>query len=108
MKKFIVLFMAPAEAMKQMSNATPEEQQKIMQEWMGWMDKYQTHFVDTGAPAGKNTRVGKQSSEEVSNEVSGYSIMQSESKEELIKILQENDHFALPGAYVEVMDWIEL
>jgi len=105
MKKFLVLYNVPSEKMKQsMENNTPEDHKKSMEEWMKWMEENKAYFVDSGAPAGKNSRVSQDFVTEEPNEVGGYSIMQAESKEELIKVIQTGPHLAWDGAYVEVME----
>lgn len=105
MKNFLVLYMAPIETVrKMMQTMTPADQEKDMEQWKEWMDKHKAHFADQGAPVGKNTRVTRESAEEHSNDIMGYSIMQAESKEELLKILAESSHLDMSGAYTEVME----
>jgi hypothetical protein len=109
MKKFIVLYMMPIDALDHMmANTTPEEKKQGMEAWGAWMQKYAAHFADMGAPAGKNTRVTKEGTTEVRNDIMGYSIMQAESKEELLGALREANHLTMPGAYIEVMDWVQM
>jgi hypothetical protein len=105
MKKFLVLYMAPVAAMQEMTKSmSPEQQKENMGKWMQWMEKNAAHFADRGAPAGKNTRVAQDGAHEISNDVMGYSIMQAESKEELLKILESSNHLEMSGAYTEVME----
>ncbi len=109
MKRFIVLYNAPREAMRaMMANTSPEEQKKSMDAWKTWMGQNMSSFVDTGAPAGKNLRVTKENTEAVSNDVGGYSIMQADSKEALVMLLQSGPHLGMPGSYVEVMELMEM
>ena len=105
MKKFMVLYMMPKEAMAEMMKTmTPEAQQKSMGEWKTWMGANASSFVDMGAPLGKNTRVTSDGVTDVSNEIGGYSIMQAESKEALAEVLKGSPHFGMAGMYVEVME----
>jgi hypothetical protein len=109
MKQFLVMFMMSAAAMQDMmKNSSPEDRQKGMEDWGAWMKKHAADFTDPGAPAGKNTRVTKDGATEVSNDIAGYSIMHGESKEAIIALLQDNPHLAMPGAYIEVMERIEM
>jgi len=109
MKKYIILYMLPVAIMQEMSEkTTPEEWAKEMEDWTVWIKKYQECFIDEGNPAGKNTRVDINGSAEISNEVVGYSIMQGESKEAILEILKESPHLTATGAYVEVMERIEM
>lgn len=99
----------PAAAMKEMmANSSPEEQKKGMEEWREWMADNAAHFADEGAAAGKNTRVTATNVEEISNDVGGYSIMQGESKEEVIEVLKKSPHVNMPGTYSEVMELIQM
>jgi len=50
MKKFIVLYHAPVDAMKQTAGASSEEQAKGMEAWMQWAKKTGDKLVDLGAP----------------------------------------------------------
>ncbi len=49
-EKFISLYHAPAELMKQTTKTTPEEQAKGMEVWMQWAKKCGNKLVDLGAP----------------------------------------------------------
>lgn len=95
----------PAAAMAEMmAKSTPEDRKKDMDRWNKWMEEHKDSFADMGAPAGKNTRVTKDGATEVPNDIGGYSIMQAESKEDLIEILKTNPSNDMPGSYVEVME----
>lgn len=50
MKKFIVIYYAPLDAMKQMASVPKEDQAKGMELWMQWAKKCGDKLVDLGAP----------------------------------------------------------
>ncbi len=50
MKKFIVIYYAPIDAMKQMASTSKEDQAKGMEGWMAWAKKCGDKLVDMGAP----------------------------------------------------------
>jgi len=109
MTQFIVLYMITQSGKEQMmTSMSPEEQKKDVQNWLDWMEKHSQSFVDKGSPAGKNTRVTAEGTQDSSNDVMGYSIMQAASKEELLPIIQESPHLLLPGTYIEVMKRLEM
>ena len=109
MKKFMVVYGAPAATMAEaMKNMTPEQRQKDMGEWKNWMEAHKADFVDMGGPLGKNTRVTKESVSDVPNEMGGYSIMQGESREAVVALLQNGPHFWAPGTYVEIMEVVSM
>lgn len=109
MKKFLILYWANAQAMEHRENASDEEKQKDMGEWFEWVGRNAKNFVDEGNPVAKNTRIttGK-GVEEVSNEVSGYSIVQAENKEAALKILQWNPHTTVEWSYIELMEIVDI
>ena len=57
MKKFLVLYKAPASSFEQMMKATPEQQKAGMAAWMAWGKSAGSSIVDMGAPLGKSLRV---------------------------------------------------
>jgi len=49
MKKFMVIYHAPAEAVAQMESATPEQKAEGMKPWLAWKDSVGNKLVDFGA-----------------------------------------------------------
>jgi hypothetical protein len=93
MKKFIVLYHAPMNAVMQTANTTPEEQAKGMEGWMQWAQKCGDKLVDLGAPLMNGVELlpgGK--SKNSSKNVTGYSILQADNMEEAKKLLQGHPH----------------
>ena len=105
MKKFLVLYKAPQSGFEQMKNATPEQQKAGMQAWMTWSQKAQSAIVDMGAPLGPSVRVDKSGkADPTKNDLGGYSLLQSESKESLAKMLEGHPHFNMPGGWIEIVE----
>ncbi|HRG98530.1 MAG TPA: hypothetical protein PLR99_19900 [Polyangiaceae bacterium] len=104
MKKFLVLYKAPAAAFEQMKGATPEQQKAGMDAWMAWGKKAASAIVDMGAPLGKSLRVTATESSASPNDLGGYSVLQAESKEELAKTLEGHPHFMMPGGFIDVVE----
>jgi hypothetical protein len=104
MKKFLVLYKAPTSSFEQMSKATPEQQKAGMDAWMAWSKKAGSSIVDMGAPLGKSVRVTKGGSSPTANDLGGYSILQSESKESLAESLKGHPHFMTPEGTIEVVE----
>lgn len=105
MKKFLILYRAPASGFEQMKNATPEQQKAGMQAWMAWGQKAQAAIVDMGAPLGKSMRVAKGGKASASsNDLGGYSVLQAESKEDLAKMLDGHPHFMMPEGWIEIVE----
>src|SRR5580693_8912458 len=104
MKKFLVLYKAPASAFEQMQKATPEQQKAGMDAWMAWSKKAASSIVDMGAPLGKSLRVTKGGASPASNDLGGFSILQAESKEALAEALKGHPHFMMPDGSIEVIE----
>src|SRR3954447_17185603 len=110
MKKFLVLYMAPAANFeKMMRDFTPEQQQKGMQAWMAWMNANKSSLVDGGAPVGKTKRVDANGASDTRNEIGGYSIVQAESHDAATKIFGKvQPHLQMPGTWIEVVEIMQL
>jgi hypothetical protein len=110
MKKFLVLYMAPAANFeKMMRDFTPEQQQKGMQAWMAWMNANKSSLVDGGAPVGKTKRVDANGASDTRNEIGGYSIVQAESHDAATKIFgKDQPHLQMPGTWIEVVEIMQL
>ena len=100
--------MAPvAEMDKMMKESTPEEQKAGMEEWMNWARSHK-EIVDIGMPLGKNKRVQKDGIADERNDIGGYSFVEAESQEAAANIFKDSPHFQLPGAYIEVMECVQM
>jgi hypothetical protein len=104
MKKFLVLYKAPASSFEQMMKATPEQQKAGMAAWMAWGQKAGSSIVDMGAPLGKSLRVTTTQSTPTTNDLGGYSILQAESKEALAATLKQHPHFMTPEGTIEIVE----
>ena len=104
MKKFLVLYKAPASSFEQMMKATPDQQKAGMEAWMAWGKKAASSIVDMGAPLGKSLRVTKTGSAPTKNDIGGYSILQAESKEALGETLKGHPHFMTPEGTIEIVE----
>ena len=102
MKKFLVLYHAPASAMEQMAKATPAQAKAGMDLWMKWKDKNSKGIVDLGMPLGNGRRLqsGQPST------VVGYSIVQADSIDAATKMMKDHPHFHTPGGSVEVFEFL--
>lgn len=104
MKKFLVLYKAPAESFQQMAKSTPEQQKAGMDAWMTWSQKAASSIVDMGGPLGKSMHVTPTAASASSNDLGGYSILQAESKEALAQSLKGHPHFMTPNGSIEIVE----
>ncbi len=98
MKKFIVIYHAPAEAMEGMANATPEEMAEGMKPWMEWAARCGSQLVDMGTPLMGGIRLSPDGGANPSDkEVTGYSVLQAENMEGAKALLQGHPHLNWQG-----------
>ena len=75
MSKFVLVYRGGG------MSESPDDQEKVMQEWMGWFGSLGTSVVDAGNPFGPACTVGSDGSviQSGSNQLTGYSIIEAES-----------------------------
>ena len=107
MKKFLVLYMAPAaelEAwMKQDESVRKADEEKMQTEWGTWMAAHKAMLTGMTAGAGKTKRVTKEGIVDVKNDIMLCSTTEAESHEALAEIFKGHPHFGIPGATIEIM-----
>jgi hypothetical protein len=94
MKKFIVTYHAPAEAVMQTAGLSAEEQAKGMEPWMTWAQNCGDKLVDLGAPLTNGNRLAQSGISPSTLNVSGYSILQAENMDEAKALLKDHPHTA--------------
>ena len=103
MKKYLVLYHAPAAAFEKMKDATPEQMKAGMEPWMAWAERCGEGLVDLGAPLGVGRKITTAGNSPSDKEVVGYSILQAESAEAAQALLQGHPHLVWEeGCEIEV------
>lgn len=110
MNRYVVIYYSPAEAMKAMENATPEEKMEGMKPWMAWKESLGDKLVDLGNPLMGGQRLyPDETSKPATNDVTGYSILQAENMEEAKSLLKDHPHLKwTDGCDIEVHECVEL
>jgi hypothetical protein len=110
MKRFIVIYNAPPEAMASMTTATPEEKEEGMKAWLAWKDSMGEKVLDLGAPLVGGQRIFTGGNIEASdNKVAGYSIIQATDMDEAVSSLTNHPHLQwTEGCNIEVHQCIEM
>ena len=88
MKKYVVLYHAPAAALQKMKDATPEQMKAGMETWMAWAKRCGDSLVDIGTPLGGGRTITTSGSSPSDRDVVGYSILQAENAETAHGLLQ--------------------
>ena len=103
MSRFVVLYRAPMTAREQMSKATPEDGNA----WMGWFGECGDALVDMGAMLDVGLRVGVSGSSQGDTNVTGFSILEAESMEAAIAMVQSHPHLRYAeGCEIEVREYL--
>jgi hypothetical protein len=104
--KFMILYRGQASAREQIANATPEQVQAGLEAWRAWATKVGYALSDLGAPLTHTTHVGPGAAS--TDGVSGYSILEAGSADEVATLLDGHPHLAMPGSSIEVLEVIPM
>jgi hypothetical protein len=89
MAKYLVLYNTTAAMRAQMAQIPPEQAGAGMQDWMAWGGRVGDRLVDMGSPL--------ENDEEPDVQVSGYSIIDADSADQLAGLLEGHPHTAAGG-----------
>lgn len=111
MKKFMAVFTglqaSPGRARwEALDEVTRREREKAgMEAWMKWGEVHADAVVDHGGPLGKTSRVSTDGVADTSNAMTGYVMVQADSREAAARMFENHPHFAIfPGDAVEIME----
>jgi hypothetical protein len=109
MNKYIILYKSDMDPEVMMKNMTPEQSKNGMDMWMQWSEKAGSSILDLGAPLGKGQIVTKNGGSKAPLGVSGFSIMQGESIEDVKGKLKSHPHFMTPGmSSIEIYEFLPM
>jgi len=111
MKKYIAVFTGSpnspqGQRWRKLDEATRNARMaEGMKAWHGWHAKHASVVVDHGGPLSKTKRVTADGIADISNNLSGFTIVQAESQEAAAKLFENHPHFSIfPGDGVEIME----
>lgn|SRR4051812_9502975 len=102
MTKFLVLYRSATTAAEQMAGSSPEQAQAGMDAWMSWAQRAGDAIVDLGTPLQVVEPGG-----DTGDPVGGFSILQAEDAEALVKVLDGHPHAAMGGT-IEVLEFLPM
>lgn len=109
MAKYLVIYNSVIHAQEQMANASPQDSQASMAEWMAWREAAsKTAAVDFGLPLQAVGRVTPDGVTNSNNPASGYSMLEGESKTAIMALLQTHPHLKTAGASIDVFEMLPL
>jgi hypothetical protein len=62
----------------------------------------------SAAPLGNSAKLAAGKAADIKTDVGGFSILQAESREAVAALLKDHPHFKMPGATVEVHEYLPL
>ena len=104
MKKFLVLCRAPLTSFQEIRNASREERQRFMDNWLAWEQRNAASIVQSGAPLGKSLRVSTAEVAPMANDLGSFSIFQAESSEALAAILKDYPFLRSAERFLEIVE----
>ncbi len=90
MKKFLLIYHSPKEAMERFASMTEDDIAQVMDVWMKWKDEHNDSIIDFGDPVGGQHIISSSGSHQQSDDVTGYGIIQAESLETAKKLLKNH------------------
>ena len=109
MKKFLVIYHAPASMMEQAAEASAEDMQKGMEAWMAWAQRCGDSLVDMGSPLVGGQKITESGSSPSDREVNGYSVLQAEDMNAARGLLAGHPHLGWnPDCAIEVHEAMPL
>ena len=110
MGKYLVLYRSSSSAAQQMANATPEQMKAGMEAWMAWSERAGNSLVDLGAPLADGTRIPDgDGSPATDSGISGFSVLQADSTDQVKALLREHPHLGMPGgSSIEVLEFLPM
>jgi hypothetical protein len=109
MSKYLVLYNSTLAAAELMANASPQQMNTSMAEWLKWRDEAtKTIKVDFGLPLQAVSRVTPDGVTVSDNQASGYSIVEGESKEVIVELLKTHPHLQRQGASIDVLEMLSM
>lgn len=103
MARFMVLYRSQFSAEEQMANADPAQAQAGMEAWMTWAKEAGDAVVDLGMPLGKGRHLDGSQVAQSDSDVAGYSILQADSIDDVVKLLERHPHLMVPENSLDVL-----
>jgi hypothetical protein len=103
MAKFMVLYRSPFSAEEQMANTDQTQVQTGMDAWMTWAKEAGEVVVDLGMPLGNGRHLDGTNATAGETDVAGYSILQGESLDAVVKLLERHPHLMVPENSLDVL-----
>jgi hypothetical protein len=75
---------------------------------MRWAENAGPALIDLGSPLGNSRLVPEAADGKTGLPIGGFSILQADSAEDLGKLLDDHPHLQMPGAGIEVLEYLPM
>jgi hypothetical protein len=107
MKKFLVLYLAPAKVIEDWSKTDPDTrkvaEEKMRNEWTKWMSDHASMVTHTEA-AGKTKRASSGGIADAKNDIMLYSLVEAESHDAAASAFAAHPHLQIPQSSIEITE----
>jgi hypothetical protein len=80
------------------------KEQQGMQAWGAWVEKHHDVIVEMGGPLGSTKKVATGGTADITNLMTGFTVVRAPSHEAAAKLFENHPHFAIfPGEAIEIM-----
>jgi YCII-related domain len=107
---FLAVYLGSMNSPKMVAwHALPEAERRAkeregMAAWGAWVEKHQSVIVEIGGPLGKTKKVDANGISDITNQLTGFTVVRAASQEAAAKMFENHPHFAIfPGESVEIM-----
>jgi hypothetical protein len=108
MAKFVVLYNAPQSAEATMDNNDPAAAAEGMKLWTDWAGRTGEHLADMGAPLGNGQEITPAGVSAADANVGGYSLLEADSVEQAVALMDGHPHLMMPGATIQVFQALDI
>ncbi len=107
LKKFLVLYLVPADVLAGWAKTDPATreaaEQKMQGEWQRWMGEHAKMITLTEA-GGKTKAVTSAGIGDIKNDIMLYSLVEADSHESAAKAFAHHPHLTIPQSSIQVME----
>jgi hypothetical protein len=108
MAKYMILYKSASSASDLMKNATTEEMQASMAEWMAWKDRLDKSIgFEWGMPLQAVNAVTSSEVLDSQSTISGYATMEGD-KDAINEVLRSHPHLKRDGASIDVLEMLSM
>ncbi len=109
MAKYMLLWNSTESASELMAKASSEQMKASMDEWVKWKDEAsKTVKFDFGTPLQSVNRVTSDGESKSTNQATGYSTVEGDSKEAILELLKKHPHLKRSGASIDVLEMLPM